>query len=195
MRACADGRGARAPGGARAGGWAALAAAAVLACSTASPETEAREALARLGPVELEAGRARLSLARAAFSDVALSVDGPRAHVVAVVEADGRARLPGGAEPEVVYVGREAFRMERCSARRWCLAPDALAGLRGVVAALAAAPRPAGARVLAWQVRVERDAAEAGEDYEAPEGGTARRLRARHALARDGAGFRLVPPP
>jgi hypothetical protein len=85
--------------------------------------------------------------------------------------------------------------MERCAARRWCLAPDALAGLRGVVAALSAAPRAEGARAVAWQVRVERDAAEAGEDYDAVEGGATRRLRARHALARAGSGWRLVAPP
>jgi hypothetical protein len=50
-----------------------------------------------------------------------------------------------------------------------------------------------GARPVAWQVRVERDAAEAGEDYEAVERGGARRLRALHALARVGGGWRLVP--
>jgi hypothetical protein len=179
-------------------------AAALLACAVTSPETEVKEALARLAPVELEAGGARVALARASFSDVAVSMDGPRALVVAVVEADGRTTLPGAA-PALAYVGREAFAMVRCAGRGWCLAPDALAGLRGVVAALAAAPRAEGARVVAWQVRVERDAAEAGEDYEAVDGrssgaearagGAPRRLRARHALARDAAGWRLAPAP
>lgn len=172
----------------------AAALAALVACAVASPATEAREALAALGPLELDAGGVPLSLARVGFSDVAVQVDGGRALVVAVVEADGRARL-AGAEPAVAYVGREAFAMERCAARRWCLAPDALGGLRGVVAALAAAPRPEGARVVGWQVRVERDAADAGEDYEAADGGAPRRLRARHALARAGGAWRLVPPP
>jgi hypothetical protein len=57
-----------------------------------------------------------------------------------------------------------------------------------VVSALRAAPREAGARVQAWQVRVERDAATVGEDYEV-EG---RRLRVRRELRRDASGWRLV---
>jgi len=179
-------------------------AAALLACGVASPATEVKEALARLGPVELDAGGPRLSLARATFSDVSVSTEGGAALVVAVVEADGRVRL-AGAEPSLAYVGREAFRMERCAAARWCLAPDALGGLRGVVAALAAAPRPDGARPLAWQVRVDRDRAEAGEDYEAPdrspagarapEAGAPRRLRSTWALARAGGRWSLLPAP
>ncbi len=168
-------------------------AAALLACGVASPATEVKAALAGLAPVELDAGGARVALAHASFSDVAVSADGPTALVVAMVQADGRVRL-AGAEPSLAYVGREAFRMERCPASRWCLAPDALAGLRGVVAALAAAPRPEGARPVAWQVRVDRDGAEAGEDYEEAEAGATRRLRALRALARDGARWRLLPP-
>lgn len=184
MRSCAE-------GAARCAG---LAAAALLACGVSSPATEVKDALAGLAPVEVEAGAARVALAHAAFSDVVVSMDGARALVVAVVEADGRVRLPG-AEPSLAYVGREAFAMDRCASRRWCLAPDALAGLRGVVAALAAAPRAPGARPVAWQVRVERDAAEAGEDFDAPDGGAPRRLRARVGLARAGGGWRVLPPP
>jgi hypothetical protein len=173
----------------------AVAAVALLACSAASPETEVREALARLSAVEVAAGDgARVALAPVRFSDVAVSMDGARARVIAVVEADGRVRLAGG-EPALAYVGRETFSMERCAGARWCLADGALEGLRGVVAALAAEPRAEGVRVAAWQVRVERDRAEAGEDYEAPDGGATRRLRARHALAREGAAWRLLPPP
>lgn len=187
MRSCADrGRRARCA--------AALGAAALLACAVRSPATEVKGALARLGPVELDAGAARLLLARVSFTDVVVSMDGPRALVVAVVQADGRVRV-AGAEPSLAYVGRESFAMDRCAGRRWCLAPDALAGVRGVVAALASAPRAEGARPLAWQVRVERDAAEAGEDYEAVERGAARRLRALHALARVDGGWRLAPAP
>jgi hypothetical protein len=172
-----------------------LAAAALLGCSVAGPETEIKEALARLAPLEMAAGGgATVALARVSFSDVAVSMDGARALVVAVVEADGRVRLAGG-EPALAYVGREAFAMERCAGARWCLSGSALAGLRGVVAALAAAPRAEDARVVAWQVRVERDGAEAGEDYEAMEGGAPRRLRARRVLARAGAAWRLLPPP
>ena len=51
---------------------------------------------------------------------------------------------------------------------------------------LAGAPR-ARQRILAWQIRVERDRAEAGEDYEIRLGdGEPRRLRARYDLVRDG---------
>ncbi len=166
--------------------------AALLACGVASPATEVKDALARAAPVELEAGRARVALARASFSDVSVSADGPVALVVAMVQADGRVRL-AGAEPSLAYVGREAFRMERCPASRWCLAPDALGGLRGVVAALADARRPEGARPVAWQVRVDRDRAEAGEDYEARDAGATRRLRSTWMLARTGATWSLRP--
>lgn len=160
--------------------------AALLACSTASPETEVKEALARASAFELPTGgEERLLLARVRFADVTVSMDGPRALVLAVVEADGRV----GGGPALAYVGREAFSMERCAARRWCLAD--LPALRGVVSALRQAPRQQSARVVAWQVRVERDAATAGEDYEL--GG--RRLRVRRELRRDGAAWRVVGAP
>jgi hypothetical protein len=166
---------------------AALAFAALLACSAVSPESEVKEALARLGAAELPPGApARLVLDHLRFGDVVVSMDGPRALVLAVVEAEGRA-APGG--PALAYVGREAFTMERCPSARWCLGD--LPALRGVVAALRAAPRPAGARVVAWQVRVERDRAAAGEDYEID----GRPLRVRRELGRDGAGWRLAAPP
>jgi hypothetical protein len=163
---------------------AALAWAALLACSTASPETEVKEALARLDAAELPpGGPAALALRHLRFADVAISMDGPRALVLAVVEADGEA---GAGGPALAYVGREAFSMERCASLRWCLSD--LPALGGVVAALRAVPREAGVRVLAWQVRVEREAATAGEDYEA--GGL--RLRVRRELRRDAAGWRVV---
>lgn len=167
-------------------------AAALLACSVASPATEVKQALAQLGPVELDADGARVSLSRVAFSDVAVSIDGAQALVVAMVQADGTVRLPAAA-PSIAYVGREAFRMERCAARGWCLAADALGALRGVVAALAGASPPDGARPVAWQVRVERDAAEVGEDREATEGGAPRRLRSTWALARAGKAWSFHP--
>jgi hypothetical protein len=163
---------------------AALAWAALLACSAASPETEVKEALARLGEADLPAGGpAAVALRHLRFSDVTVSMDGPRALVLAVVEADGTA---GEGGPAVTYVGREAFSMERCASSRWCLSD--LPAVTAVVSALRAAPREAGARVQAWQVRVERDAATAGEDYEV-EG---RRLRVRRELRRDASGWRLV---
>lgn len=147
---------------ARAAGLLALAA----ACSVASPEREVREALARLDPAALRAaGGAALALERLSFADVAVSPEGSRALVIAFVEAEGRAAL-GGASPAVAYRGREVFVVERCPSARWCLAGGALPALSGVVGALAALPRPDGARVVAWQIRVERETASVGEDYE-----------------------------
>jgi hypothetical protein len=163
-----------------------LAAAALLACSVSSPETEVKEALAHLRELELPAqGPDRPRLRDLRFADVTVSMDGPHALVLAVVEAEGTA--DGGAT--LAYVGREAFPMERCARARWCLAD--LPALSGVLAALRAAPRDAGARVAGWQIRVERERATAGEDYDA--GG--RRLRLRRELRRDGAAWRLVAAP
>lgn len=163
--------------------------------SVASPEREAREAAARLSRLEgLSAGEARLDLDDLALRDVTVAMDGPRALVVAVADADGRARFDGHA-PTVSYVGRERFAMERCPAERWCLEDGALDALRGVVAALVHAPRPPGARVLAWQIRVERDTARAGEDHEVGEGTAARRARASFALRRGEAGWAIASEP
>jgi len=169
---------------------AALLGLALLACSVASPETEVKAALARLGRVELATEGAHVALERVRFADVAVSMDGPRALVVALVEADGRVAAGGGG-PAVAYVGREAFAMERCASARWCLAAGGLPALRGVVAALAAAPRPQGARVVAWQLRVERERAMAGEDAEID----GRRVRSGYELARDGERWRVVAGP
>jgi hypothetical protein len=165
----------------------ALLAAALVACSVASPETEVKDALARLGSVELGAGGpASVRLERTRFGDVAVSMDGPRALVLAVVEADGR--VGGGDGPSLAYVGREAFTMERCPRLGWCIDRGGLPALRGVVAALRDAPREAGARVVAWQVRVERNEAIAGEDYEV----AGRRLRARRGLRQDGGTWGVI---
>lgn len=163
-----------------------LLAGALLACTVASPETEVKEALARTGRLELAAaGGTRVALEKVRFADVAVSMDGARALVVAVVEAGGRVGPEGG--PALAYVGREAFEMERCPQGRWCAAGSGVPALLGVVEALARAPRDPGARVVAWQVRVERGEAIAGEDYEL--GG--RRLRARWEIAREGDGWRV----
>jgi hypothetical protein len=155
----------------------------LLACSAASPATEIREALARAAPLELPAGGALVALASARFSDVTVSLDGDRALVLAVVEADGRVRA-GAGEVTLAYVGREAFAMERCASRRWCAAGPALPALAGVVEALLAAPRPDGRRPAGWQIRVERERASAGEDAVLPGGGPA--PRAVLDLVRDG---------
>jgi hypothetical protein len=185
LRSCAE-----RPSAAALASGAALAWAALLACSAASPETEVKEALARLDAAELPSGGpATVVLQRLRFADVAVSMDGTRALVLAVVEADGLAGGHPGDRPRIAYVGREAFSMERCPSLRWCLSD--LPALHGVVSALRAVPREAGARVVAWQVRVERDAATAGEDYDVD----GRRLRVRRELRRDGAGWRVVASP
>jgi hypothetical protein len=158
-----------------------------LASLARSPETQVKDALARLDHLDgLEAGLARIDLSRLALEDVAVAMEGGRARVLAIAEADGRVRF-GAEAPALAYVGREAFEVERCAAPGgWCPAEGALPALRGVVAALAAAPRPEGARVVAWQIRIERDVASAGEDREvsAAPGGEPRRLRATWSLRR-----------
>ena len=166
--------------------------AALLSCSVASPATEIREALAREAPFEVAAGPARVAIARASFRDVEISEEGGRARVLAVVDADGRVRLDG-AEVALGYVGREAFEMERCGRARWCPSGEPLPALAGVVAALAAAPRAAGRRPLAWQIRGERARAVVGEDAEGP--GEARSPRGAHDLVHTGDGWRLAAPP
>jgi hypothetical protein len=148
-------------------------AAAALACSVASPSTEVREALARAAPVEVAAGEGRIHLARAAFADVTVSLDGPRARVLTVVDADGGVRA-GGRDVRFAYVGREALELERCPGRRWCPVGAPLPALAGVVEALVAAPGP-GRVPVAWQIRVERDRATVGEDAELAGGGRAPR--------------------
>jgi hypothetical protein len=53
--------------------------------------------------------------------------------------------------------------------------------------ALAAAARPAARRVLAWQIRAERETAEVGEDLEtAPPTGAPTRERSRLSLRLEG---------
>jgi hypothetical protein len=119
-------------------------------------------------------------------------MDGSRALVVTVVEADGRVRA-GAREIQLAYVGREAFAMERCSGRRWCPTGAPLPALAGVVETLLAASRPEGQRPVAWQIRVERDRASAGEDAEGPVGG--RVVRSVFELARDGGRWRIASRP
>lgn len=133
----------------------------------------------------LEAGPARIELDELRLAEITVAVDGPRARVVAIADGGGRARF-GAEAPALAYVGREAFLLERCAAG-WCAAEGVLPALRGVVEALVAAPRPPGARVVAWQIRVERDEATAGEDREVG-GAPPRREREVRTLRRDAAG-------
>jgi len=168
----------------------ALAGTLLAACSVRSPATEVKDALSRLSRLEVpDTGGARLELDRVRFADVTVSMDGPRALVIAVVEAEGRARTDVGA-PSITYVGREAFVMERCAKAGWCPVGTPLPALRGVVSALAEAPRAPGVRVTAWQIRIERGVASAGEDYEGPGGLPARVL---HEVALLDGEWRLAP--
>jgi hypothetical protein len=156
----------------------------LLACSVASPATEIREALAHAAPLEVAAGDARIGVARASFADVAVSLDGARALVVAVVDADGRVRT-GGRDVRLSYLGREALEMERCPGRRWCSVGPALPALGGVVEALLAARSAPGRTPVAWQIRVERDRATVGEDAEGAQ-------RVVLELVREVGGWRVV---
>jgi hypothetical protein len=155
-----------------------------LACSVSAPATEVREALARAAPLELAAGEGRIRLGRAAFADVAVSLEGRRALAVAVVDADGAVRA-GGHEVRLAYVGREALELERCPGRRWCPVGSALPALAGVVEALLLAPAAERRRAVAWQIRVERDRATVGEDAELAGGGKAPRV-VRNLVREDG---------
>lgn len=201
-----------------------------------SPETQVKAALARQDRARVpdvygfRAG-GTASMRSVSYSDVAISMDGGTARVVALVEAEGdvawqeeRARLS--------YVGREAFQMSRCSAAGWCADGRQFAGVKGVLAtlfrredafngrdpeayerlvserysgaggkpALVARLRddlrdgpPARVRIVAWQIRVERDRAIVGEDYELAIGEDApRTLRARYELAREGERWAIV---
>lgn len=198
-----------------------------LAISAAGPETQVREALRHQGRAQLEdvygfrsGGTAELVPVR--YADVAVSAEGDRASVLAVVEAEGRVTWRDQ-RAALSYVGREAFGMSRCAIALWCGDGQQFARLRGVLTALfrradavdqgdpAALARlvsdgyagpggkpallerlardpgaggPARVRVLAWQVRVERDRAEVGEDHELVIGdGAPERRRARYVLA------------
>lgn len=198
-----------------------------LAISAASPETQVREALrhqprAHLADVYGFKSGGTLELSPVRYADVAVSVEGERARVLAVVEAEGRSTWRDE-RADLTYVGREAFSMSRCSIALWCADGQQFAGLRGVLTALfrredAFNGRDPGAyarlvsdayagpggreallerlaadlrgpaarvRILAWQIRVERDRAEVGEDYELRAGeGAPERRRARYVLVR-----------
>lgn len=199
-----------------------------LSVAAAGPETQVREALAHQDRAALSdvygfraGGTAELRPVR--FAEVHVAMEGGRALVLAVVEAQGTVRWRAE-QAELRYVGREAFRMEACSIARWCADGEQFARLRGVLTALlrredAAATRdvdaaarmvsdaylaPGGKAALldrlrgefgapaperhvrAWQIRVERERAQAGEDYEQVGGDGPERRRAVYALALEG---------
>jgi hypothetical protein len=199
----------------------------------ASPETQVRAALARLDRARVpdvygfRAG-GTASLWNVRYLDVAVSVEGERARVVAVVDAEGDVTW-GAEKAKISYVGRETFGMTPCRIALWCGDGRQFAELSGVLStlfrrhdafnggdaeayarlvsegyaggkdALLARLRrdlaggDARMKVLAWQIRVERDRATVGEDYEIRVGAEAPTiLRARFELAREGAAWRVV---
>ncbi len=178
--------------------------------SLESPDTQIRRALQAQTRASLEdvygfraGGTAELTPVR--FRDVVTAVEGQRATVVAVLDAEGRVGWRDQAA-ELSYLGRERFHMRPCRVALWCgegdqferlrevlrllfrrldaleaRDADAYAGLvsqgyrdggldrRALLQRLAAdfrAGPPAAVRVRAWQIRVERDRAEVGEDYQ-----------------------------
>ena len=165
----------------------------------AGGERSIAQALARQESARLEAGAdgLALELRPLRFAEVSAAVEGARATVVAVLDAEGAASF-AGQSAAVSYIGRERFHMHVCGPA-WCAEADQFARLRGVLAALlrrhlalaAAAP---GRRVLAWQVRVERELAEAGEDWEITgAGGASRRGRDRLSLRWEDGRWALLP--
>ncbi len=196
-----------------------------------SPETQVRKALAAQGRAHLEdiygwrAG-GTLELVPVRYSDVVPDVEGDRAAVVALLDAEGKAVWRDQAAT-VSYIGREQFHMKPCKIGLWCAEGDQFSRLRAVMrtlfrrldgarggdaaavvslvapdyrdgetdrAALEARLRAELAhpspdlRVTGWQIRVDRDSAEVGEDYvEAKPGASVERaFRSRYRLERRG---------
>ncbi len=199
--------------------------------SLESPDTQIRRALEAQGRARLDevygfraGGTAELSPVR--FRDVVTSLEGERATVVAMLDAEGRVSWRDQVA-EISYLGRERFHMRPCRIALWCAEGDQFERLREVLRLLfrrldAFEARDAGAyaslvspgyqdrgldrrgllervaadfragpaarlRVRAWQIRVERDRAEVGEDYQIEVAGRApERLRALLRLALEG---------
>ena len=108
-----------------------------LAGAVADPETRVRAALARQRSLHLsdvygfDAG-GTLELEPVRFGDLAITVDGERARVVAMVEGEGvidwrRGRIRVG------YIGREKFSMTPCDIGGWCADGRQLAELKRVL--------------------------------------------------------------
>jgi len=196
--------------------------------ATVGGESQVREALANQVRAHLEdvygfRGGGTLELHPVRYAEPTVTVDGGRATVVAMLEAEGRAAWRDQAAA-VTWLGRERFHMRPCSIALWCAEGDQFARLRAVLATLfrrhdalaagdaaayghlvaegyrdgevaragflATAAREAGRarpgrRVVAWQLRADGAAVEVGEDFEEPEQGKARRLRARFTLRQE----------
>ncbi|BDG04887.1 nuclear transport factor 2 family protein [Anaeromyxobacter oryzae] len=209
-----------------------------LPVAMASPETQVKEALlhqdrAQLGDVYGWKSGGTVELYPVRYPEVAVQLDegGKAAHVLALVEGEGRVTWRDE-RARIAYIGREAFGMTPCSIALWCGDGRQLDNLRGVLTTLfrredafnardpaayervvseryrgrggkaallarlredlAAGPK-ARVRIEAWQIRVERERAEVGEDYDIEmEGRPPARLRARYVLAREGERWAIV---
>jgi len=199
--------------------------------SLQAPETQVRQALANQTRAHLEdvygfQSGGTLELVPVTFAEVVPVVEGNRATVVAMLDAEGRAVWRDQAA-QVSYVGREVFHMRPCSIALWCAEGDQFSRLRGVLRTLfrrtdalrardpgafatlvaegyrdgavdraallarvgadMARGEPADLRPTAWQIRVDRDGAEVGEDYQAARPGELpTRQRGRYRLVRQG---------
>ncbi|WP_242395510.1 nuclear transport factor 2 family protein [Anaeromyxobacter oryzisoli] len=93
---------------------------------------------------------------------------------------------------EDAFNGRDARAYERLVSERYRGEGGQAALLARLRADLADGPR-ARVRIRAWQIRVERDRAEVGEDYDLDVAGRpTARLRARYVLAREGERWAIV---
>jgi hypothetical protein len=93
---------------------------------------------------------------------------------------------------EDAFNGRDAAAYERIVSDRYRGEGGKAALLARLRADLGGGP-PARVRIRAWQIRVERDRAEVGEDYEVElEGRPPASLRARYVLAREGERWAIV---
>jgi hypothetical protein len=108
-----------------------------VAAALAPPEARVKAALAAQRHARIEnvyghqaGGMATLDDVR--FGDVLVEVEGERARVVAMVQADGRVNWRSH-EARLGYVGREAFAMAPCRVAGWCGDGAQFDGLRAVL--------------------------------------------------------------
>jgi hypothetical protein len=92
----------------------------------------ANQTRARLDDVYGFRSGGTLELSPVRFAEVAASVEGERATVVALLDAEGRATWRDGSAA-ISYVGREKFHMRPCAISLWCAEGDQFDRLRGVL--------------------------------------------------------------
>jgi hypothetical protein len=167
------------------------------------PDARVRRALSGTRQVVLEdlggPGQGPRAELRATYRDLLGAEEAGGIRAVAVVEAEGTV-TGGGFQAAVTSVGREQLALVPCPSGD-CPGPDGpLPRLRSVLAALVARDRIRQAvgpprQVLGWQVRVERDVAEVGEDLLlSPPGGPPARERGRLTLRREGSAWVEAAP-